>query len=200
MNGILDDFLVGLVLMISAGYAIFSLGPRSLRSRSFAALSNVMARSPAFLGLGRMARWLAALAADKSKGACGGCDNCGSGKTPASTFTGSPAAGSQAAGPPAAGSEVRVPLAKIGKRLDRSNDYNNSALRVDVAMPQLDRSFVRMYPSHAAADDGGYMPGTAAERLSQVWELTREVWVFFRGTDAEQRLQRDVAVLTRGER
>ena len=41
------------------------------------------------------------------------------------------------------------------------------------------------------------MPGTAAERLSQVWELTREVWFFFRETDAEQRLQRDVAVLKR---
>ena len=40
MNGILDDFLVGLVLTISAGYAVFSLGPRSLRSRTFAALSR----------------------------------------------------------------------------------------------------------------------------------------------------------------
>jgi hypothetical protein len=112
MNGILDDFLVGLVLMISAGYAIFSLGPRSLRSRTFAALSNVMARAPAFLGLGRMARWLAAASADKSKGACGGCDSCGSEKAPASTGVAS-AAGM---------SEVRVPLAKIGKRLGRADD------------------------------------------------------------------------------
>lgn len=62
-------------------------------------------------------------------------------------------------------------------------------------MSRLDRTFVRVHRSHAAADDGGYMPGTAEERLSQVWELTREVWVFFRGTDAEHRLQRDVAVL-----
>jgi hypothetical protein len=105
MNGILDDFLVGLVLIVSAGYAIFSLGPRSLRSRTFAALGHVTARAPAFLGLGRMARWLAAAAADKSQGACGGCDSCGSEKTPASTT---------------AASEVRVPLAKIGKRLDRA--------------------------------------------------------------------------------
>lgn len=66
-------------------------------------------------------------------------------------------------------------------------------------MSRLDRNFVRIYRSHAAADDGGYMPGTAEERLSQVWELTREVWVFFRETDAEQRLQRDVAVLIRRE-
>jgi hypothetical protein len=185
MNGILDDFLVGLVLIISAGYAMYSLGPRSLRSRTFAALSRVMARAPALPGLGRMARWLAAASADKSQGACGGCDNCGSEKTPAST---------------GAAPEVRVPLAKIGKRVARADDYNVEASRMDTAMPHLDRSVVRVYPSHAAAEDGGYMPGTAAERLSQVWELTREVWFFFRGSDAEQRLQRDVAVFIRGER
>jgi hypothetical protein len=184
MNSILDDFLVGLVLMISAGYAIFSLGPRTLRSRTFAALSGVTASAPSFLGLGRMARWFAAASADKTQGACGGCDNCGSEKTPVST---------------AAASEVRIPLAKIGKRLGRTDDYNMEASHVDTAMP-LDRSFVRVYQSHAAAEDGGYMPGTAAERLSQVWELTREVWFFFRGTDAEQRLQRNVGVLTRRER
>jgi len=185
MNGILDDFLVGLVLIVSAGYATFSLGPRSLRSRTFAALSRMIARAPAFFGLERIAQWFAASSADKSKGACGGCDNCGSEKTPAST---------------GAAPEVRVPLAKIGKRMGRADDYNMDASRVDTAMPHLDRSFVRVYPSHAAAEDGGYMPGTAAERLSQVWELTREVWYFFRGTDAERRLQRDVAVLIRGER
>ena len=67
-------------------------------------------------------------------------------------------------------------------------------------MPPLDRKHVRVFRSHAAADDGGYMPGTAAERLSQVWELTKEVWFFFREADAEQRLQRDVAVLIRGKR
>jgi hypothetical protein len=109
MNGILDDFLVGLVLIISAGYAMYSLGPRSLRSRTFAALGRVIARAPAFPGVGRLAGWLAAASADKSKGACGGCDNCGSDSetTPAST---------------GAASEVRVPLAKIGKRMGRAND------------------------------------------------------------------------------
>ncbi len=66
-------------------------------------------------------------------------------------------------------------------------------------MSAVDRHFVRLHRSHAAADDGGYMAGTAAERLSQVWELTHEAWSFFRGNDAEQRLQRDVAVLVRGE-
>jgi hypothetical protein len=70
-------------------------------------------------------------------------------------------------------------------------------------MRALNRRQVALHRSHADADDGGYMPGTAAERLSEVWDLTQEVWLFFQGaqgTDAEPRLQRDVAVLTRRER
>ena len=67
-------------------------------------------------------------------------------------------------------------------------------------MARLNRRQVSIYRSHAEADDGGYMPGTPAERLSEVWELTQEVWAFFRKTDAEQRLQRDAAVLVRGTR
>jgi hypothetical protein len=30
------------------------------------------------------------------------------------------------------------------------------------------------------------MPGTPAERLAEVWELTKEVWSFAEGKDAEQ--------------
>jgi hypothetical protein len=67
-------------------------------------------------------------------------------------------------------------------------------------MSPLDRQRVRIFHSHDQADDLGYMPGTPAERLSQVWELTREVWAFSENADAEQRLQRDVAVLVRGKR
>jgi hypothetical protein len=65
-------------------------------------------------------------------------------------------------------------------------------------MVHLDRKFVRVHRTHGAADDGGYMYGTAEERLSQVWELTREVWYFLQASDAEQRLQRDVGVLLEG--
>jgi hypothetical protein len=61
----------------------------------------------------------------------------------------------------------------------------------------LDRQHVRLFQSHSEADDGGFMPGTPAERLAEVWELTREAWLFLEPTDAEQRLQRDVAVLVR---
>ena len=65
----------------------------------------------------------------------------------------------------------------------------------------LDRTKARLFKSHADADDGGYMPGTPEERFAAVWELTRQVWAFAEGKDvAEQRLQRDVAVLIRRRR
>lgn len=67
-------------------------------------------------------------------------------------------------------------------------------------MPSVDRTLVTLHRSPAEADDGGYMPGTAEDRILQVWELTREAWAFFRAGDAERRLQRDAAVLIRGER
>ena|SRR5450631_1163248 len=101
MNRILDNTLVGLVLLVSAGYALSSLGPRSLRRRGLAALGQLAARAPSFLGLRRTAQWLDAAAGAKPQGACGGCDSCGS----------EPAAGEKL---PAA--EVRVPVEKIGRR------------------------------------------------------------------------------------
>jgi hypothetical protein len=64
-------------------------------------------------------------------------------------------------------------------------------------MSSLDRKHVRIYRSLTEADDGGYMAGSPEERLSEVWELTQEAWSFLQGTHAEQRLQRDVAVLIR---
>jgi len=103
MNSILDDSLVGLALLASAGYAVASLGPRSLRRRILGVLSRAAARAPAFLGLGRAAQRLAAASAAKAPGACGGCDSCGSEPTPQ---------------PPNA--EVRVPVAQISRRARRS--------------------------------------------------------------------------------
>jgi hypothetical protein len=67
-------------------------------------------------------------------------------------------------------------------------------------MRSLDRNQVALHRSLAEADDRGYMAGTPEERILEVWELTREVWAFSRQDDAEQRLQRDAAVLVRGER
>lgn len=62
-------------------------------------------------------------------------------------------------------------------------------------MSSVNRKYSRVYRSHEAAEDQGYMPGTPAERLSEVWELTKEAWSFVEKGDAEKRLQRDVAVL-----
>jgi hypothetical protein len=104
MNSILDNSLVGLALLASAVYAIASLGPRSLRRRILGVLSRAAARAPAFLGLGRAAQRLAVASAAKAQGACGGCDTCGS----------------EPATPQPSKAEVRVPVAKIGRRTRRS--------------------------------------------------------------------------------
>lgn len=100
MSSVLDYFLVGLVLLASAGYAVLALGPRTLRPRVYASLSRLLARAPAWLGLGGSARRLEA-ASGKAGGACGGCDTCGS--EPAESTA-------------AAGDEVRISVSKIGKR------------------------------------------------------------------------------------
>jgi hypothetical protein len=70
-------------------------------------LSGAAARAPAFLGLGRAARRLAA-ASTKTQGACGGCDSCGSEQAPAQK-----PAGAEVRVPAA---EVRVPVSEIGRR------------------------------------------------------------------------------------
>jgi hypothetical protein len=56
MNAVLDNILVGAVLIASLGYAVYRLGPRALKKRILAAFGR---------------------SAGKSQGACGGCDNCG---------------------------------------------------------------------------------------------------------------------------
>ena|ERR1700722_17956996 len=108
MNSILDNTLVGLAILASAGYAVAALGPRDLRRRILGVLSRAVARAPAFLGLGRTAQRLAAASTVKG-GVCGGCDSCGGEQSAAQK---SPAQSSSAA-------EVRVPMAKIGRRRRR---------------------------------------------------------------------------------
>src|SRR5277367_190813 len=98
MNGVLDDSLVGLVLLISAGYALISLGPRNLRRRMLAAMSRIFAYAPKFSRLRRLSQRLEVASRGAVQGACGGCDSCGSEQAPASpTQISTPA-------------EVRVPL------------------------------------------------------------------------------------------
>lgn len=111
MNSILDNSLVGLALLVSAGYAASSLGPRSLRRRVLGALSRASGRLPAVLGLRRISERLAAASAGKAQGACGGCDDCGSAQSPEQSAVPHEAGGQNS---PAA--EIRVPVAKIGRR------------------------------------------------------------------------------------
>ncbi len=106
MNSILDNSLVGLALLVSAGYAVSSLGPKSLRRRMLGALSRATGRAPAFLGLRRTTQRLITASTRKAQGACGGCASCGSEQGAAQK---SPAQNSPAA-------EVIVPVAKIGRR------------------------------------------------------------------------------------
>ncbi|MDP9090507.1 MAG: hypothetical protein M3O26_17415 [Pseudomonadota bacterium] len=59
MNPLLDDFLVGVVLLASMSYAFYKLGPRNLRKRILALLK------------------LKTAAAGEVQSGCGACDNCG---------------------------------------------------------------------------------------------------------------------------
>jgi hypothetical protein len=101
MNGILDNLLVGLALIVSAAYAVSSLGPKSFRRRLLGAMGRVTARAPTFLHLRRAAQWFTVASAAKAQGACGGCDSCASDQAP-----------TQQSPEP----EIKVPLAKIGRR------------------------------------------------------------------------------------
>jgi hypothetical protein len=76
MNAYLDDSLVALILLACSLYVIATLGPSAARRRVLAMLARLLARAP-MLRLRSAGRRLAG-AADKTQGACGGCDNCGS--------------------------------------------------------------------------------------------------------------------------
>jgi hypothetical protein len=107
MNPILDNFLVVTALAASAVYALFKLGPSALRRALLARVANWISLAPGWCGLRGLAARLGA-AAVKSSGSCGGCDNCGS--------EGGAAQASPPASASAGASEIRVPLASIGRR------------------------------------------------------------------------------------
>ena len=103
MNSVLDGFLVGLALSISFGYAIYSLGPKSLRPRASAGAASLIGRLPAVFGLRGLVQRLAMAATRQSKAPCSGCANCGSDDPPITESS-------------TTATEVAIPLAKIGKR------------------------------------------------------------------------------------
>jgi hypothetical protein len=98
MSRLLDAALVALVLAASVGYALYALGPKTLRRWLRVALADLAARAPAALHLGHIERRLREAAG--ASGACGGCDSCAP-------------SGEDARG---GGKEIRVPAASIGKR------------------------------------------------------------------------------------
>jgi hypothetical protein len=109
MNHWLDQAVVGLLLAASAGYALMTLGPKTLRKKILAGMGRLAAKAPRVFGLSRWAQRLQAAAAAKPKGACGGCEDCGTG-TGTGTGTG-PANGAQSTP-----REINIPVGKIGRR------------------------------------------------------------------------------------
>jgi hypothetical protein len=101
LNAVLDNFLVGVLLLASVSYAVYKLGPRTLRSRILRTLSRAVAAAPALFRLGRAAQKLDAASLAKAQGACGGCDNCGA---------------ESSSEPQPTSAEIKVPVAKIGRR------------------------------------------------------------------------------------
>ena len=99
MNTVLDNLLVAAVLLVSLGYALVKLGPRSLRKWILWHLSQILAAAPSFLRLAGVGQRLAA-ASGKAQAACGGCDSCGT----------------ESSSAPKSPSEINVPIAKIGRR------------------------------------------------------------------------------------
>jgi hypothetical protein len=104
MSSVLDNSVVGLMLLVSAAYAVLSMGPRSLRNRLLSLLSRATAAAPRFLGLRRVSQRLAAASAVKPSGACGGCDNCGTEESSAQVSS-SP--------------DINIPVANI-RKVDRT--------------------------------------------------------------------------------
>jgi len=101
---ILDLAAVGIVLLASLVYAVYSLGPRTLRSRLLAGASALLLRLPHFFPVRGLAQRLQAASA-KGQDSCGGCGSCGSAPsaTEASTEGGETR-------------EIKVPFSSVGRR------------------------------------------------------------------------------------
>jgi hypothetical protein len=104
VSKLLDNGLVALALAASGVYALFALGPKSLRRLLWTALARAAASAPPALHLAGLARRLDATAGKISSG-CGGCESCEPEPSKGAV------AGSEGKAP-----EIRVPLAQVGKR------------------------------------------------------------------------------------
>jgi hypothetical protein len=115
-NNILDNALVGLLLLLSLTYVLTSLGPRVLRRSLLAGLSRLLAFAPASFGVARIAGRLESASTGKARGACGGCDNCGGEEL--TTAQAAAEEGIAGTGVTEKGSnqEIRVPVGQVGRR------------------------------------------------------------------------------------
>jgi len=59
----------------------------------------------------------------------------------------------------------------------------------------VDRKIIKQLALDEDKDDG-YVQADMAELISLMWDITEDVWSFVKDQNAEQRLQRNVAVLT----
>lgn len=108
MHSVLDEILVGAVLLASVVYATYALGPKALRRRLMAGAVTLLRKLPSALHLQSMAQRLEATPL-RAGGSCGGCDSCESAK-PAGGTASTATAGS------AASTEIRVPISAIRRR------------------------------------------------------------------------------------
>jgi hypothetical protein len=101
MNAVLDNFLVGVLLLASVAYAVYKLGPRALKRRMLQTMSSALAAAPGFFRLRRVAQKLDAASSGSAPGACGGCDNCGT---------------ESSSEPQSSSADIKIPVAKIRRR------------------------------------------------------------------------------------
>lgn len=60
---------------------------------------------------------------------------------------------------------------------------------------KLDRTRATLKPM--SKSDDCFMPGSPAERLSAMWDITSEIWSLRGDADVKRRLQRNVARLVK---
>ena len=70
----------------------------------------------------------------------------------------------------------------------------NSLSNSGIETMDVNRKVVKRLNFNEDLDDG-YVQMDKAELLSIIWEITQDAWSFVRGQNAEQRLQRDVAIV-----
>jgi hypothetical protein len=97
MRQLIDQLSVLLLIAASLAYVLLALGPKALRQRAAGALAAGAAQLPSAFRLRRAVLRLSEALGAQAAGACGGCNGCGA---PAKD----------------AGGEIRVPLARLGRR------------------------------------------------------------------------------------